>query len=456
MSPDESDSRPGQVVGAKIRAARRAMKLTQNQLARPDFSVSYISAIERGQIQPSLRALAILAARLGLSTTQLLAEQAADGVVHSHSLHKLLQRQEAIELVFLEAEVSLQQGEALQAGEQLQQIATKNLKRRQQAQLQYLLGWAYLQMAQFEESKNALLEAARFAKDPGVFSSLNLQIMNMLGNMYAATHNYTEALGSYQQCLDLLASDHQRDPLFMIQVYTNKGECYMRLNQMEQAVKMFQQAAGLTEELASAEQLRSTYAIMCHYHAKVGEYELAALHGEKCLYLYGQEARLRARGELYHRICRAVMDRDQEQARAFLEAALQRESEGWDSLSVASITLNMAAWYLAHDRVAEAKEYAWKAYEGARPFEETIIAAEALLLLGQIAYAESRDGAGDARFADGLAMLKRLGMREELAEGLVRYAQLLEDRGRPEEALRYWKQAFEIRQKSTQTGEVAS
>ena len=446
MSPDESDSRPGRVVGAKIRATRRALKLTQSQLARPDFSVSYISAIERGQIQPSLRALAILAARLGLSTTQLLAEQTTDGVVHSHTLHKLLQRQEAVELTFLEAEVSLQQGKALQAGEQLQQIATKNLKRQQQAQLQYLLGRAYLQMAQFEESKHALLEAARFAKDPGVFSSMNLQIMNMLGNMFVATHNYTEALGSYQRCLDLLASDQQRNPFFMIQVYTNKGECYMRLNQLEQAVKMFQQAAGLTGELASAELLRSVYAGMCHYHTTMGEYELAVLHGEKCLHLYGQEARLRARGELYHRICRAVMDRDQEQAQAFLEAALQRESGGWDGLSVASITLNLAAWYLVHDRVTEAKEYARKAYEGARPFEETIIAAETLLLLGQIAYAESRDEEGDARFADGLAMLERLGMREELAEWLVRYAQLLEDGGRTQEALRYWKQLVEFRQ----------
>src|SRR5579864_3584510 len=210
-------------------------------------------------------------------------------------------------------------------------------------------------MAQFEESKNALLEAARFAKDPGVFSFMNLQILNMLGSMFAATHNYTEALRSYQRCLDLLASNQQRNPFFMIQVYTNMGECYMRLNQLEQAVKMFQLAAGLTGELASTEQLRSMYASICHYHINVGEYELAALNGEKCLHLYDQEARLRGRGELYHRICRAVMDRDQEQARAFLEAALRQESEGWDRLSVAGITLNLAAWYLAHDRVTEAK-----------------------------------------------------------------------------------------------------
>src|SRR5579863_7204467 len=75
MSPDASHSQMGQSVGAKIRAARLARRYTQSQLAAPDFSVSYISAIERGQIHPSLRALEILARRLDLSSTQLLPER---------------------------------------------------------------------------------------------------------------------------------------------------------------------------------------------------------------------------------------------------------------------------------------------------------------------------------------------------------------------------------------------
>jgi len=65
----------GQTVGAKLRATRLTRKLTQSQLARPDFSVSYVSAIERGQIHPSLRALEIFAQRLGISSTDLLSKQ---------------------------------------------------------------------------------------------------------------------------------------------------------------------------------------------------------------------------------------------------------------------------------------------------------------------------------------------------------------------------------------------
>src|SRR3989442_3600945 len=72
MSPEQPPTKFGQSVGEKLRAARIAQHYTQSQLAAPDFSVSYISAIERGQIHPSLRALEILAGRLGLSSTQLL------------------------------------------------------------------------------------------------------------------------------------------------------------------------------------------------------------------------------------------------------------------------------------------------------------------------------------------------------------------------------------------------
>src|SRR5215813_3744683 len=61
-------------VGANIYRVRRKLRITQKQLAAPEFSISYISAIERGRIRPSLKALDILARRLGVSSAELLAE----------------------------------------------------------------------------------------------------------------------------------------------------------------------------------------------------------------------------------------------------------------------------------------------------------------------------------------------------------------------------------------------
>src|SRR5437763_14538738 len=103
MTIDPTHSQMGQSVGAKIRAARQAKKDTQSKLASPDFSVSYISAIERGQIHPSLRALEILARRLDLPSTQLLAEHSQDGSRNSPSISSPINEEAAIELALLEA-----------------------------------------------------------------------------------------------------------------------------------------------------------------------------------------------------------------------------------------------------------------------------------------------------------------------------------------------------------------
>ena len=56
-------------VGDNIREVRTKLGMTQAQLAAPEFSISYISAIERGKIRPSLKALSILARRLDVPLT---------------------------------------------------------------------------------------------------------------------------------------------------------------------------------------------------------------------------------------------------------------------------------------------------------------------------------------------------------------------------------------------------
>src|SRR5690348_15559373 len=53
-----------QRLGQRLRRARLTRNLTQGEVAQKQFSVSYISAVERGQIRPSLGALEKLAERL--------------------------------------------------------------------------------------------------------------------------------------------------------------------------------------------------------------------------------------------------------------------------------------------------------------------------------------------------------------------------------------------------------
>lgn len=61
-------------IGQKVRELRTARRLTQAQLAGPDFSKGFISLLETGRTRISLRAAHVLASRLGVAVADLLRE----------------------------------------------------------------------------------------------------------------------------------------------------------------------------------------------------------------------------------------------------------------------------------------------------------------------------------------------------------------------------------------------
>ncbi len=62
-------------VGARVLQARTRAGLTQRQLAEGRYTAAYISALERGLAKPSMAALTFLSERLGVSVTDLVAEE---------------------------------------------------------------------------------------------------------------------------------------------------------------------------------------------------------------------------------------------------------------------------------------------------------------------------------------------------------------------------------------------
>src|SRR5262245_51800213 len=65
---DPGEDGPGLAlrIGTRIRAARLAAGLTQQQLAEGRYTKAYISALEQGHAKPSMAALDFIASRLGL------------------------------------------------------------------------------------------------------------------------------------------------------------------------------------------------------------------------------------------------------------------------------------------------------------------------------------------------------------------------------------------------------
>jgi transcriptional regulator with XRE-family HTH domain len=72
LVPDQSGHPDplGVEVGRRIRDRRRALGMTQAELAAP-LTKSYVSAVEHGRVMPSLRTLWLIADRLGVGVGEL-------------------------------------------------------------------------------------------------------------------------------------------------------------------------------------------------------------------------------------------------------------------------------------------------------------------------------------------------------------------------------------------------
>ena len=147
-APSPNEAR--QIIGDRVRAARMAANMTQQELAGQDFSKSYISAVERGKMTPSLQALGILAERLGVTISYILGEEASKIYLQAPEVLTGVGQQSAM---LSEAERLLREGryeEAITLFAQAGQPERTNLAREQYARFLASQGRyreAYEQMA---------------------------------------------------------------------------------------------------------------------------------------------------------------------------------------------------------------------------------------------------------------------------------------------------------------------
>ena len=442
MTIDPSPNKIGKSVGEKIRAARVALHYTQSKLAEPDFSVSYISAIERGQIHPSLRALEILAGRLGMSSTEFLPKRPQQDGSQSSIPHQPERDDDEGELVLLDAQLCISQNEPVKAIALLNKISAKRLKRFQQLWHRYLLGYAYFLTHQLEDAEHIFSEMTQIAKDANN-SYLHTHILFMLGNTFAAMHNPTQALLVHQHCLKALEEAQTRDVFLIARTLTQLGTHYVEIEQLNHALVMFRNALDTLPQLEEAEQVKATYNALMQDATANQDYYASELYGYHALLYSEQEMQKQLKGDIYDYLGQAILQESPDEAYTQLSALKEKETD--DPLVKASITARLAEWYFAQHNVESARRCAEEACKLAHPFGETSITANTLLVLGRIEYAQQAFDIGDEHFVQGLTMLEHLHRSVELAEQSLHYAQLLEERGKAREAFTYFRRAYQSR-----------
>jgi len=195
---DTSIQTPAQRLGNRLRQARLRLNMTQSEVAAAHFSVSYISAVERGQIRPSLGALEVLSERLEVPLEDLLGNApiagAAAGVTRDQAADR---RQEEAESR-LSAALALSYQRKYQASiDAIRQIALSHLPTARALEARRLLAFNYIELGRGDDARREALEGITVAERNGD-EEARARLRNELGNAYLLTRRNQLALEQYK------------------------------------------------------------------------------------------------------------------------------------------------------------------------------------------------------------------------------------------------------------------
>lgn len=179
----------GETVGQRLRRLRVSRGLSQRELAEPGVSYAYISRIESGSRQPSVKALRKLARRLGVSPEYL--ERGVD-----------LAPREDLEIQIADAELALRLGEdTAEAERTLQALAAEAEASGDSVSVtraRFAIGLASLRRGALAEGIGELERVI----DSGLFSPLlQPEVYGYLGRAYAASGRPERAVELFRGCL---------------------------------------------------------------------------------------------------------------------------------------------------------------------------------------------------------------------------------------------------------------
>jgi len=228
-------------IGQRLRRLRHERGLSQRELASPGVSYAYISRIEAGARRPSVKALRMLARKLGVS---------ADYLETGSEIRDI----EARELRIADAELELRLAEKpAEAARKLDQLRDEALTAGDSvaaARANVALGLAAAAAGQNVEAIDRLESGLELSP---VSPSARPDVFATLGRAHVATGRSDRAVELFERCLDEIAQDAPDDLAAHVRFTTYLSYALTDLGDLERA------QAVLDNVLVQAESLTDAY-----------------------------------------------------------------------------------------------------------------------------------------------------------------------------------------------------
>ena len=433
-------------VGANIREVRTQQKKTQTWLAKPEFSISYVSAVERGKIRPSLRALSILARRLGVSLTFLL-----DGSPAGAAEARAVGYSPAgagpdprVEVELLHAAILLRRGDWTQAAELLAPLSPERLTTYQAYQVYLLSGLRQMGEGQYQEATGTLRTAV--SQGEGINDSeAAARARNLLGQAYYALCDYPLALQNHRLCLTVLEGGQIPDPLFRLEVLGNLAQDYFSLDDTKNAAAYARQALEMAEGLS-----RDSRSYAQHYmqvslsYKQSGRLARARHYAMRSLAIYEMRDQQHLVGLTHLQLGKALERQGQpEEAEGQYQEAIRIECELEDGPALSRCYLALAELLRQRGDLQAAEREAGQALAFAQRSEDVLAQGQAHITLAHIQHQGGDLAGADQLFATGLDLIEQRQAHGAAANAYFLYSTLLEKRQELLRSLHHIKKAYE-------------
>lgn len=420
--------------------------MTQSEVAAQHFSVSYISAVERGQIRPSLGALEVLSQQLEVPLEDLLGNAPLPGATGSVQRDQAVdRRQEEAESRLNAAKVYAYQRNFQQAIDATRQIGLSHLSTMGALDARRLLAYCYAELGQAEEARREAQDGVTAAERAGD-EEARARLRNELGNAYLLARRHQLALEQFKQAYDAIEQQVARDPVFKLNVLYNLGAVNWLLGNNEDAIGYLRLAVEQAENVNNPERLGDIlWQLSAAYQS--GDPQRAKLYALRSLAAYERGLNESLTARAYTRLGRATAQANQMgDALTYLEKAQALAERHGDARGLAEARRSLAAIYISQGQLADAATAAQAALDQAEMVGDEILRAEAQLTMASLQHAQGHPTQAKASFEQAIETLEKAQAPQHLADALAAYSEFLEQRGESKRAFELLKQAWNLRE----------
>jgi tetratricopeptide (TPR) repeat protein len=434
-------------IGQRIRRARLARNLTQGELANGIFSVSYVSAVERGQIRPSLGALQQLADRLQVPPAELLSSEfdpELDAAVADEDgwTAEADHAREEITSRLREAQVLSRQGRSAESIAVLRDILARASAPRDLALAHSFLAAVYNADGRPDAARTELLEAIPIAERIGDRELLE-RCRNDLGNAYFQLNQPLLALECHRACYHAVQRGIMRDSTFKLSVMTNLGNDYLTLGEFDQAIEVLQEAAALSTSALTPDRLAEIYRMLSASYGAQGDTARAKRYALHSIQSYEEAGNKRQASYVHTQLGRTYLASNMlEDAEAHLRVAYDIARKLGDPVRLAEAACSLSALYLQRNQADEAEAQAREALAVAESQPDPLPRTQALIALSAAMQARGKQREADKHLRSAVHYLDAVASPRERAAAAAQVSALYERRGDIPHAIEYLRLAW--------------